>query len=142
MGRTKESVPQGSPTVFKSQNNFIILNLPFTYNGIFRSVHFQDLPKVIFSRTVLYLYISNDTVYAIDWKHTLGTHLASQASFQIFFQQRSNRINENRLFQANYGAVYISRSNGSKALSVLIFRALDNSILVQWNIVLSYAYGS
>ena len=31
---------------FKSQNKFIILNLPFTYNGIFPSEYFHDQPKV------------------------------------------------------------------------------------------------
>ena len=36
-----------APTVFKSQNNYIILSLPFT--EIFPSVHFQDQPKVILS---------------------------------------------------------------------------------------------
>ena len=40
--RIKRSVPQRSPTVFKSQNSFIILNLPFTYEGTFQSKYFQD----------------------------------------------------------------------------------------------------
>ena len=48
-GRARESVPQRFPTIFKSQNHFIILNLPFTYNSIFRLVHFQDQPKVTLS---------------------------------------------------------------------------------------------
>ena len=46
MGWTRGSVPQMFPTVFRSQNNFIILNPPFSYNGIFPSVYFQDQPEV------------------------------------------------------------------------------------------------
>ena len=67
MGRTKESVPQRSPTVFKSQNNVIILNLSLTYyNGIFQS-HFQDWPKVTLSfDTKQYCTdVSTNTVYAV-----------------------------------------------------------------------------
>ena len=45
----KRSVLQRTPTVFNSQNNFIILNLPFTYIGILPSEYFQDQPKVTLS---------------------------------------------------------------------------------------------
>ena len=48
-GQTQELVPHRIPSIFKSQNNFLILDLPFTYNDIFRSVYFQDQPKVIIS---------------------------------------------------------------------------------------------
>ena len=45
---------------------------------------------------------------------------------------RSSVVNDHRLFQANYGTLYASRSNDSKAFTVvLVFRALGNSISVQ-----------
>ena len=64
-----------------------ILNLSFTCNGIFPSVHFQDQPKVTLSfKTEQYCTDLEATIpYAIDQKHTLGTHLVSQASFQLIF---------------------------------------------------------
>ena len=68
MDRTKESVPQRSPIVLKSQNNVIILNLSLTYyNGIFQSVNFQDWPKVTLSfNTKPYCTdVSTNTVYAV-----------------------------------------------------------------------------
>ena len=53
--------------------------------------------------------------------------MASQASFESVFQQRSDKFNDDLLFQANCGTVYASRSDGSKAFAVLVFRALGNS---------------
>ena len=47
--RMNESVPQRFHKVFKSQNHLIVLSVPFTHNGIFRSVHFQDRPKITLS---------------------------------------------------------------------------------------------
>ena len=56
--------------------------------------------------------------------------VASQASFQSSFKQRSDKLNENLLFQANYViTVYASRSDGSKTFTALFFRALERSNL-------------
>ena len=46
------------------------------------------------------------------------------------------------LFQANYGTVYASRFNGSKAITGMVFRALGtgNSISVQRTTVRACAY--
>ena len=44
---------------------------------------------------------------------------------------KSSIVNDYRLLQANYGAVFASSSNGNKAFTALVFRALGNLISVQ-----------
>ena len=47
--------------------------------------------------------------------------MASQASSQSFFQQRPDKFTDYQLFQANFGTVYASRSDGRKAFKDFIF---------------------
>ena len=55
-----------------------------------------------------------------DYLRRLSAGSSELPSFQSILPQRSGSLSDYRLFQANYGTVYASRSYGSKAFTVVL----------------------
>ena len=103
----------------------MILNLQFTYNGIFPSEYFQDQPNVTLSFETEQHCI--DVQYCI--RYRLEVYVATRSPQRKI--GKSSFVYNYRLFQAKYATLKVSRSNSSKTFTVLVFRTLSNSILIQ-----------